>query len=94
VTDRNEFINSVKKQLDEWNGDIDKLEAKIDDASDDTKDQLKHQLAKAHEARDAVARKLGELENAGEHSWDSMKGDVENAWEAFKSSVNHFKSQL
>lgn len=94
MTNRDQFINSVKAQLDEWNADIGTLEAKIDDASDDTKVGLKQQLAKAHEAKHAVVAKLHELENAGEHSFDSVKGDVENAWEAFKSSVNHFKSQL
>jgi hypothetical protein len=94
MTDRDTFIKGVKAQLDEWNGDIGKLEAKLEHASDDTKETLRHHLAKAHEARDAVARKLGELGGASEDTWHSVKGDVENAWEAFKSSVNHFKSQL
>lgn len=94
MTNRNEFISKVKAQLDEWNSDINKLEAKIDDASDDTKEQLRQALAKARDTRHAVARKLDQLESSSEHAWDSAKSEVENAWEAFKSSVNHFKSQL
>jgi septal ring factor EnvC (AmiA/AmiB activator) len=94
MTDRNQFINSVKAQLDEWNADIGTLEAKIEHASDDTKQQLKNHLAKAHEARDAVTKKLAQLESSGEQSWDSAKGEVEHAWNAFKSTVNHFKSQF
>jgi len=94
MTDRNEFINSVKSQLDEWNGDIGKLEAKVDNASDETKQDLKNQLSKAYHARDAVVGKLRELEDSGDDAWHSVKGDVENAWGAFKDSVKHFKSQL
>lgn len=94
MTDRDQFINSVKAQLDEWNADIGKLETKLDNASDETKEQLKHHLAKAHDARDRVVAKLTDLEASGEHTWDSARGDVEHAWEAFKSSVNHFKSQF
>ena len=92
--DRNEFIDSVKAQMDEWNGDIGKLEAKLDNASDDTKQELKHQLSKAYNARDAVAKKINDLQEAGDDSWHEAKGDVENAWNAFKDSVKHFKSQL
>ena len=94
MTDRDTFINGVKAQLDEWNADIGKLEAKIDNASDDTKAELKRQLAQAHDAKHAVVKKLNELENASEHTWDSVKGEVEHAWDAFKSSAHHFKSQL
>ena len=94
MTDRNDFINSVKSQLDEWNGDIGALEAKLDNASDETKQELKDQLSKAYHARDKVGGKLRQPDESGEDGWGSMEGDAGNVWSAFKDSVKHFKSQL
>lgn len=94
MTDRNEFINKVKAQLDEWNGEIAALESKLADETGDTKQRLKEALARARDARDAAVRKINELESAGEHTWETVKGDVEHVWEALRSSVAHFKSQI
>ena len=91
---RDEYIKRMKGQLDEWNAEIDEIEARFDAASDATKAKLEPHLAKVREARDATISKLAEIKDAGEASWDKVEGEAEHLWKTFKQSVNYFKSQL
>jgi predicted nucleic acid-binding Zn-ribbon protein len=94
MASRQEYVGKMKAQLDEWKDEIDKLEEKISAASEATKERLEPHLEKARVARDAAARKLAELKEAGESSWESVQAEVEHVWKTFKQSVNYFKSQL
>ena len=94
MANREEYVTKMKAQLDEWNADLSKLEAKFADASDATKERLEPYLENVRDAREAAAKKLGELKNSGEASWESLQDDVEHVWKTFKQSVNYFKSQL
>jgi hypothetical protein len=94
MANRDEYIAKMKAQLDEWNADLGKLEDKMEAASDATKERMAPYLENMRDARDAATKKLGELKDSGEASWDSLQGDVEHVWKTFKQSVNYFKSQL
>lgn len=91
---RDEYLEKMKVQLDEWNAEIGKLEAKLAKANEETRTRLEPHLAKAREAREAVMKKLAALKNASEASWESASDDVEHVWKVFKQSVKYFRSQL
>jgi predicted nucleic acid-binding Zn-ribbon protein len=91
---RDEYVDKMKAQMDELNEEIGKLEEKLSAASEATREKLAPHLDKARDARDRVAKKLGELMDAGEASWDALQDEVEHLWKTFKQSVNYFKSQL
>jgi len=91
---RDEYVKKMKAQLDGWNDEIDKLEAKLAEASVETRKRLEPLMSKARESRDQVVAKLAELKQAGEASFESSRDDVEHVWKTFKQSVNYFKSQL
>jgi hypothetical protein len=87
-------VEKTKARLDEWNDEIDKLEAKLAEASEETRNRLEPFMSKARESRDRRVSKPGELKQAGEASFESSKDEVEHVWKTFKQSVNYFKSQL
>lgn len=91
---RDEYLEKMKAQLDEWSAELGKLEAKLAKANEATRKRLEPHLAKAREAQNALAKKLAELKDAGGTSWDSASADVEHVWKVLKQSVNYFKSQL
>jgi predicted nucleic acid-binding Zn-ribbon protein len=94
VVTREEFVEKMKAQLDEWNEEIGKLEVKLSQASDATKEDLKPAMEKARLAREAVIAKLGTLKDSSEATWEASRDEVERVWKVFKQSVNYFKSQL
>jgi len=91
---RDEYLEKMKTRLDEWNKEIDRLEEKLAEASDETRQRLEPYLKKAIESRDQVVAKFGELKEAGEASFETRMDQVEHVWKTFKQSVNYFKSQL
>jgi predicted nucleic acid-binding Zn-ribbon protein len=94
MSKREEYVEKMKIRLDEWNDEIDRLEAKLAEASEETKSSLQPYIEKARESRDRVVAKLGDLKQAGEASFDSTRDEIEHIWKTFKQSVNYFKSQL
>ncbi len=94
MASRDEYIEKIKTQLDEWNDEIGELEAKFDAASDATRKKLAPHLEKVRQARDTAISKLAEIKASGEVKWDSFEADVEHVWKTFRQSVNYFKSQL
>jgi uncharacterized coiled-coil DUF342 family protein len=91
---RDEYVEKMKRQLDEWNQDIDKLEAKLDEVTGPARQKLEPYLAKAREGRDEAIQKLAELRAGGEESWDKLESEAEHIWKTLRQSINYFKSQL
>jgi len=94
MSKRDEYIETVKHQLDEMNANIEKLELKAQEARDDARDRYKDELTKLrHQSKLAVA-KLDELKTAGEESWDNIVTEMEKVRDAFVHSFRYFRSQL
>jgi chromosome segregation ATPase len=91
---REEYIEKMKRQLDGWNDDIDKLQARLAELTGPAKEKLEPFLTKAIESRDAALRKLAELKDSGDASWDKVEAEAEHLWKTLRQSINYFKSQL
>lgn len=91
---RDEFVQKLKDQLDELNGEVDKLEARYDAAESDVRERYREQLADAKTQRARAEKKLQEVRAAGEDAWEDLKGDAEYTWKAFRDSVSYFKSRF
>ncbi len=91
---RNEFVEKLKGQLDEINEEVDELEAKVNNAGADVKEEYQEKLQEAKAARVKAEGKLQELRDAGEDAWEDLKADAEHTWKALRNSVNYFKSHF
>ena len=91
---RDVYTAKMKRQLDELNANIDKLEAKATEAKEEVRAAYKAELAKArHESKLAMA-KFEQMKLAGEESWDKMVAEMEKIRDAFVHSFAYFKSQI
>ncbi len=77
MTDKDEFTEKLKSQIDEWSAEIKKLEARAQKVQADTKVQYEENLKKMHEQRDQVQDKLMELQQASDTAWDDMRKGAE-----------------
>jgi len=94
VSRKDEYVGKMKKQLDDWNKDIDALQAKANQAKADLKATYEKQIAELHKARQEAERKLSEIKSAAEDSWENLKGETERTINALKAGVGKFKSQM
>ncbi len=79
MTTRETYIAKMKLQLDELNLQMDKLEAKAQEAREDVRDKYRAEMVKVH---------------AQESSWDAMVAEAEKIRQAFVHSFSYFKSQV
>ncbi len=94
MSKRDEYVEKMKQQLDEWNADLARLETKLSEVSEPVKSKLEPQLSKLRDGYDGARQKLREVRAASEESWEDLTKDVEHVWKTLKQSINYFRSQL
>jgi predicted nucleic acid-binding Zn-ribbon protein len=88
MTGKNEFVEKLQAQIEEWKGEMKSLEDKAEGASDEVK-------AKCNEAMEALRckceegeSKLAEWKGKAEDVWEDFQKEAEESLTAFKTSVS------
>lgn len=92
MSTKDDYIATMKSQLDSWSAEIDALQAKANDVRDDAKVKYAEQLAALRVKREEGEQKLDEMRQAGESAWEQVKAESEKAWAALKDSVTAFQA--
>ena len=87
MTARDAYIKKFKEQLDRWNADISKLEAKAKQPLAGMKETYEKQLKEVRERRNALQQQMAEIQKAGDHAWDHLREGADKAWKAMEESV-------
>ncbi len=91
---RDAYVKKVQAKLDEWNAEIDRLEAKAESAAADARVQYEEQIAKAKASRDDLRQKLGEIRKAGDEAWQELKSGLDQAWDSLSAAVKSARSKF
>ena len=95
MTTRNEYVEQLKKNLDQWNADISKWEEKARVAQTDMRIEYEMQLEALRKRRDEATAKLKEVQASSEAAWQDLKAGTDAAWtalrEAFDKAASHFQ---
>lgn len=94
MTKKSIYIEKMKEQLDTLNDNMNKLDAKTEQAKEDARDLYKEEIRKLkHQSKLAVA-KLDEMKTASEDGWEAMVAEMDKVRDAFTHSFHYFKSQV
>ena len=94
MPNKNEYVEKMKKQLDDWNKDIDTLQVKANLAKAELIVKYGEQVAELRKKRQEAERKLNEIKSAADDSWEHLKGETERTLNALKAAVTEFKSRM
>jgi len=94
MTKRDEYVDTLKHKLDDWNEDIDKLEAKADHVKDDMKKKYADEMDFVRHQRDNVKDKTMELIESSEEAWEELKTGVEAAWHKLTEAIDRAHSKF
>ena len=94
MTTRHEYIEKFKNKLDEWDADIDELEAQAQKAKADLKYELEDQITSLKVKRDIAELKLSEIKDASEEAWEDFKTGAEEAWGDLKDAIEKARSHF
>lgn len=97
MTDREAYVQKLKSQLDQWNAEAAKWEAKAREAQAHLKAEYEGQLASIHGRRDEALYQMKLLQNASADAWMDMMRGADEAWknlhDAFSKARSHFEKK-
>jgi len=94
---RDEYVEKMKAQLDQWNGEIAKWEVKAKEAQAEARADFDRRLEAVRQQREQALYQLRLMQSAAGDAWlDMMKG-TDQAWasmrEAFEKASSHFRGK-
>ena len=94
MMNRDEYVQKLKDQIDQWNAESKKWEAKAKEAQATMKGEYEKQLSTLHSRRDEAMYQMKLLQGASTDAWqDMMKGTdqaLKSMQEAFNRARSHF----
>lgn len=95
MSEKDQYVEKAKAKLDQWNAEIDKLQAKADEADAGSRIEYQKQLDEMRAKRDEAQVRLKELAEASDDAWEDVKAGFDKAWDnisgAFQSALSRFK---
>jgi len=91
---REQYIEKLKLQLDEWNAEVAKWEAKTRGAQADMRIEYEKQLETFRRQRDRGLEQMQKVQAATGDAWIDLVRGADEAWakmrEAFEKAHSHF----
>ena len=97
MINREEYVQKLKSQLDQWNAEAAKWEAKAKGAQATMQQEYEKQLGMLNSRRDEALYQLKLLQGASNDAWQDMMRGADQAWknmhEAFNRARSHFEKK-
>jgi len=94
---RDEYVKSLKSQLDQWNAEAAKWEAQAKQAQAGVQAEYERQLQQYRARRDEALAQLRKVQGASADAWADMMRGTEEAWkkmqEAFTQASSRFNKK-
>lgn len=94
MSEKESYRQKIRAKLDEWNAEIDKFEAKADQAQADAQLEYYEQLKKLRALQEEAGNKLDELDDAGDEAWENFKAGVDIAADAVDHALDSVRSRF
>lgn len=92
MSTKDDYVVTMKAQLDVWSAEIDALEAKAQEIKEDARVSYEAQLSALRVKYQEGEQKLEEMRLASETAWEQVKVEADKLWEAIKDSAHAFQS--
>lgn len=93
---RDQYVAKMKSKLDQWNAEIDELQAKAKQAEGKASERLNDHLSDLRQKRDDVQARLKDLGDSSEKSWEQLREGIDRIGDeigsTLKSTRDAFKS--
>lgn len=90
---REEYVEKLKGQLDEWNAALDRLEKRAGELKAEARERYEERLAALRTKQQEILGKLKDLQAAGESAWDAIKASLEAGRTEFKRAYEEAESE-
>ena len=91
---RDEYVAKLKSQIDHWNAEAAKWEAKAKDAQAGMQSEYQRQLAQFRTRRDAAMHELKRLQSASADAWQDMMQGADAAFKSMQAAFEKARSEF
>ena len=88
---REEYVAKLKTQIDQWNAEMAKWEAKATQAGEKMQAQYHEQLVKFEAKRDEALAEMHRLQSASAEAWKDMMRGAENAMKSWQEAFDKYR---
>ena len=92
MTTREAYVKRLRDELERWNAELVKLEAKAKEPLVGIKDAYEMQLKELREHRKAMHEMMTEIQKSGDQTWDRLRVGSDKAWKAMEESLKKARS--
>lgn len=94
MTKRDEYIENLKKQLDTWNAEAAKWEAKAKAAQANMRGEYEKQLTAFRRQRDHALEQMRQIQAASGEAWQDLVRGTDDAWARMRDAVEKARSEF
>jgi hypothetical protein len=84
---RDAYLRKMQTKLKEWSSEIDKLKAKADASEAKIRTEYSRQIEELRVRREDIGKRMEEMRDAGEESWQELRTGTEKAWNELKTAL-------
>ena len=94
MSKRDEYAEKLKTQIDDWNAELDRFEARMNAAAADARQKYQEELNALRQRRDEMLQELARVQQATDDAWDEVWRGAEEAWQAMKDAFTRARSKF
>ena len=94
MTKRDEYLENLKKQLDTWNAEASKWEAKAKAAQANMRGEYEKQLTAFRHQRDQALEQMRRIQAASGEAWQDLVRGTDDAWARMRDAVEKARSEF
>lgn len=87
MEDRKKYIDKMAAKLKDWDDEIQQLQVKAGELTDDAKAKLQEQLKTLDVKQGEAQQKLSEIQEVSGSAWEDLKAGAELGWESLGDHV-------
>lgn len=91
---REEYVQTLKAQLDRWNADVTKWEAQLKSAKADMKVRYEKDLEGVRDQREKALYQMKLLEKASATAWGDFTQGADEAWDRMRKAVEQARTHF
>jgi uncharacterized coiled-coil DUF342 family protein len=89
---KDEYVAQMKAKLDEWNAELDELEAKVRKKQAQTTQDYHERIAELKAKRNEASQQLTEIQSATGAAWESLAAGTERLCGDLKATLEETKN--
>jgi hypothetical protein len=94
MTIREEYVEKLKKDLDEWNTELNRLETSIRKVDAQSRARYRAVVQGIEGKIRLLKQNIALIENAGTEAWQEIKVGAENAWKDLEKSFKDARDKF